>query len=129
MKPGVEKVLSKATAGHKVVSPVSTNARLCTEMCIHAVVCVCRDATPYPCCPTASKTNRQHAHDAWLYERERGKGRRRRKRKSEQDEVGAKTTGLLFASVRERPTSSDQHLKDDRTRLDPPVFLKLVSTT
>lgn len=90
---------------------------------------VCRDATPYPCCPTASKTNRQHAHDAWLYERERGKGKR--KRKSEQDEVGAKTTELQFAwklFVSERSTSSEQLLKDNGTRNDPSVFLKLVCT-
>lgn len=44
--------------------------------------------------PSALKTNRQRAHDAWFYERERGENQR----KSVQDEVGAKTTGLQSAS-------------------------------
>lgn len=52
------------------------------------------DVTLYPCYPIALKTNRQHAHDAWLYERERGQGRRQ---KSQQDKVGENTTVLQFA--------------------------------
>lgn len=41
--------------------------------------------------------------------------------------MGANTTGLQFASVSERATSSDQHIKDNGTCQDSPIFLKVIS--
>lgn len=96
-------------------------------MCVHTVVRMCKDATPYPRCPAHSKTNRQRAQDAWLYEGEREMGKRMIK--SEQDGVGANSTGLLYDSVSERSTSSEHCLNDNGTRCDPSIFLEVVSTT
>lgn len=81
---------------------------------------MCRYATPYPWCSNAWKTNRQHARDTWLYEKEGERGRVRegesRRMKSEERPQGDSSWKIKLCN------SSEQLLEDHRSRDNlPPV--------